>query len=173
MKWAGGKAIADRQGRGVASRHEPCEWGDRFNRAHRRRGHMFQGRFKSVLILDGSRLDEAAARPGWEAMVKAAEGILGREWRELILRHGDWGRDGLLAVGTRRDILGGGWARWSGGSRESAAPGRRKASAGSGSGHRTARRCRPTSRPCSNNCQMDRADPICHPRCEIHLLSVV
>ncbi len=101
MKWAGGTTIADRQGRGVASRHEPCEWGYRFNRAHRRRGHVFQGRFKSVLILDGSRLDEAAARPKWEAMVKAAEGIQGREWRELILRHGDWGRDGLLAVATR------------------------------------------------------------------------
>ena len=79
----------------------PCEWGYRFNRAHRRRGHVFQGRFKSVLILDGSRLDEAAARPEWEAMVKAAEGIVGREWRELVLRHGDWGRDGLLAVATR------------------------------------------------------------------------
>ena len=25
----------------------------------------------------------AAARPEWGAMVKAAEGILGREWREL------------------------------------------------------------------------------------------
>ena len=34
-------------------------------------------------------------------MVKAVEDILGREWRELILRHGDWGRDGLLAVATR------------------------------------------------------------------------
>jgi hypothetical protein len=33
--------------------------------------------------------------------VKAEEGILGREWRELVLRHGDWGRDGLLAVATR------------------------------------------------------------------------
>ena len=34
-------------------------------------------------------------------MVKATEGILGLEWSEMILRHGDWGRDGLLAVATR------------------------------------------------------------------------
>jgi hypothetical protein len=34
-------------------------------------------------------------------MVKAAEDILGQERRELILRHGDSGRDGLLAVATR------------------------------------------------------------------------
>ena len=34
-------------------------------------------------------------------MVKATEGILGQEWSEMILGHGDWGRDGLLAVATR------------------------------------------------------------------------
>jgi hypothetical protein len=34
-------------------------------------------------------------------MVKATEGILGHEWSEMILGHGDWGRDGLLAVATR------------------------------------------------------------------------
>ena len=39
------------------------------------------------------RRGKAAARPEWEAMVKAAE--------DMILRHGDWGRDGLLAVATR------------------------------------------------------------------------
>ena len=32
----------------------------RFNRAHRRRGHVLQGRFKAVLIRDESRLDEVA-----------------------------------------------------------------------------------------------------------------
>jgi hypothetical protein len=48
-----------------------------------------------------ARRGKAAARPEWEAMVKAVEDILGRKWRELILRHGDWGRDGLLAVATR------------------------------------------------------------------------
>jgi hypothetical protein len=47
------------------------------------------------------RRGKAAARPEWEAMVKAAEEILGREWEDMILRHGDWGRDGLLAVATR------------------------------------------------------------------------
>ena len=30
----------------------------RFNRAHRRRGHLFHGRFKSVLLLDQAALDE-------------------------------------------------------------------------------------------------------------------
>jgi hypothetical protein len=48
-----------------------------------------------------ARRGKAAARPEWEAMVKATEGILGKEWSEMILRHGDWGRDGLLAVATR------------------------------------------------------------------------
>jgi len=48
-----------------------------------------------------ARRGKAAARPEWEAMVKATEGILGQEWSEMILRHGDWGRDGLLAVATR------------------------------------------------------------------------
>jgi len=48
-----------------------------------------------------ARCGKAAARPEWEAMVKATEGILGKEWSEMILRHGDWGRDGLLAVATR------------------------------------------------------------------------
>lgn len=47
------------------------------------------------------RRGKAAARPEWEAMVKAAEEILGQEWEDMILRHGDWGRDGLLAVATR------------------------------------------------------------------------
>lgn len=32
----------------------------RFNRAHRRRGHLFQGRFKSALLLEESALDEVA-----------------------------------------------------------------------------------------------------------------
>jgi hypothetical protein len=47
------------------------------------------------------RRGKAAARPEWEAMVKATEDILGQEWSDMILRHGDWGRDGLLAVATR------------------------------------------------------------------------
>jgi hypothetical protein len=59
-----------------------------------------------------------------------------------------------------RDILGGGWARWSRGNRESATPQRRKASVGSGSGHRTAPKCRPSLRLSWINCQMDRSDPI-------------
>jgi hypothetical protein len=47
------------------------------------------------------RRGKAVARPEWEAMVEVVEGILGWEWREVILRHGDWGRDGLLAVAMR------------------------------------------------------------------------
>ena len=35
-------------------------------------------------------------------MVEAAELILGRRWAEMTLHHGDWGRDGLIAVATRR-----------------------------------------------------------------------
>ena len=46
------------------------------------------------------RRGETDGRPEWEAMVKVAEDILGREWEDMILRHGDWGRDGLLAVAT-------------------------------------------------------------------------
>jgi len=47
------------------------------------------------------RRGEIGTRPEWDKMVKAAEGILGRQWGEMIRRHGDWGRDGLLAVATR------------------------------------------------------------------------
>jgi hypothetical protein len=46
----------------------------------------------------------------WEAMLKPAEGMLGREWREF------WSFGTETGAGTdcwpsRRDILGGGWAR--------------------------------------------------------------
>ena len=44
----------------------------------------------------------AGTRPSWAEMVKATEGILGCRWEEMVGRHGDWGRDGLLAVSTRR-----------------------------------------------------------------------
>ncbi|HRI12237.1 MAG TPA: hypothetical protein PLX89_04455 [Verrucomicrobiota bacterium] len=40
-------------------------------------------------------------RPSWTQMVEAAERILGRRWAEMTQHHGDWGRDGLLAVATR------------------------------------------------------------------------
>ena len=47
----------------VANLSEAVRWlqtrfAGRFNWAHRRHGHVFQGRFKAVLILDGARLDE-------------------------------------------------------------------------------------------------------------------
>jgi REP element-mobilizing transposase RayT len=41
------------------------------------------------------------ARPDWGAIVRAAETILGRGWGEMAERHGDWGRDGTVAVATR------------------------------------------------------------------------
>jgi REP element-mobilizing transposase RayT len=48
-----------------------------------------------------SRESAAGGRPEWSAIVGAAELILGRSWRETVDRHGDWGRDGTLAVATR------------------------------------------------------------------------
>ena len=72
------------------------------------------------------------------------------------------------SAGHRRDILGGDWARWSRGSRESATPQRPKASAGSERGHRTTLRCRPSLPLSWINCQMDRSDPIAHIfRCDV------
>jgi len=40
-------------------------------------------------------------RPEWPVIVKAAESIRGRSWREMCEGHGDWGRDGVVAVATR------------------------------------------------------------------------
>ncbi|MCC7373719.1 MAG: transposase [Verrucomicrobiales bacterium] len=39
--------------------------------------------------------------PSWEEIVGAAEKILGRSWESMREGHGDWGRDGTLAVATR------------------------------------------------------------------------
>lgn len=40
-------------------------------------------------------------RPGWPEIVKAAEDLCGRSWQEMCEGHGDWGRDGVVAVATR------------------------------------------------------------------------
>jgi len=56
-------------------------YASRFNWAHRRRGHVFQGRSKLVLLLK--------------------EGLLGRSWSDMTSRYGDWGRNGVMAVATR------------------------------------------------------------------------
>lgn len=40
-------------------------------------------------------------RPGWPAIVKAAEEIRGCAWKAMCEGHGDWGRDGVVAVATR------------------------------------------------------------------------
>lgn len=42
-----------------------------------------------------------SSRPTWKDMVKATEAVLGRPWEEMTTRHGDWGRNGLMAVATR------------------------------------------------------------------------
>ncbi|MBL9137040.1 MAG: transposase [Verrucomicrobiales bacterium] len=39
--------------------------------------------------------------PSWKEIVGAAEKILGRSWESMSERHGDWGRDGTMAVATR------------------------------------------------------------------------
>ncbi len=41
-------------------------------------------------------------RPAWREIVEAAEKILGRGWREMSERYGDWGRDGVVTVATRQ-----------------------------------------------------------------------
>ena len=41
------------------------------------------------------------SRPGWKEIIHAAERILGRPWREICERHGDWGRDAVVAVASR------------------------------------------------------------------------
>jgi hypothetical protein len=82
-----------------------------FKGAHRRPGHVFQGRFKPVLIQKAAMDPEKAvwvvvaparrARPDEQEILSAAASIRGRSWWEMCERHGDWGRDGLVAVATR------------------------------------------------------------------------
>ncbi len=40
-------------------------------------------------------------RPDWPFIVAAAESIRGHSWKEMCAVHGDWGRDGVVAVATR------------------------------------------------------------------------
>ena len=42
------------------------------------------------------------SRPAWGDLVSASEGLLGRTWSDMTNRHGDWGRNGLMAVATDR-----------------------------------------------------------------------
>lgn len=50
----------------------------------------------------GAMVDAARRiRPGWPEIVKAAEEIGGRCWEDMCRGHGDWGRDGVVAVATR------------------------------------------------------------------------
>ncbi len=41
------------------------------------------------------------ARPDWQEIVSTAESIRGHSWQEMCEGHGDWGRDGVVAVATR------------------------------------------------------------------------
>lgn len=84
----------------------------RFNEAHRWRGHVFQGRFKSVLIRtvveDPAKARQVVmaaaqrARHDWQEILSAAESIRGRLWKEARGGHGDWGPGPIAAVATRR-----------------------------------------------------------------------
>jgi hypothetical protein len=40
-------------------------------------------------------------RPPWPEIMRATESILGSRWEEICQHHGDWGRDGVVAVATR------------------------------------------------------------------------
>jgi len=40
-------------------------------------------------------------RVAWRDLVTAAEKELGRKWSEMVMAHGDWGRDAVLYVATR------------------------------------------------------------------------
>ena len=40
-------------------------------------------------------------RPDWQEIVSTAESMRGRSWQEMCEGHGDWGRDGVVAVATR------------------------------------------------------------------------
>ena len=48
----------------------------------------------------GRRIARANRRP-WRDIVKAAEELLGRPWKETVEQRGDWGRDGTLYVAVR------------------------------------------------------------------------
>lgn len=48
-----------------------------------------------------AREERRERRPAWKLIVAAAEKILGRSWKEMGERYGDWGRDGTMAVATR------------------------------------------------------------------------
>ena len=47
------------------------------------------------------RLVERRTKPEWSSIVREAERILGRKWKQMAESYGDWGRDGTLAVATR------------------------------------------------------------------------
>jgi REP element-mobilizing transposase RayT len=44
-------------------------------------------------------------RAGWERLVSAVERTRGMRWEAMLVRHGDWGRDGAVYYAVRR----GGW----------------------------------------------------------------
>jgi hypothetical protein len=59
---------------------------------------------KPPWIEKARRVVVAAARrvrPDWQEIVSTAESLRGRSWQEMCEGHGDWGRDGVVAVATR------------------------------------------------------------------------
>ena len=59
------------------------------------------------LAADPSKMRRALAmaerqqRMDWGDIVATAESVLGTSWKEMCGRHGDWGRDGVVAVAAR------------------------------------------------------------------------
>jgi putative transposase len=51
---------------------------------------------RRVVVAAGRRV-----RPVWQEIVSTAESMRGRSWQEMCEGHGDWGRDGVVAVATR------------------------------------------------------------------------
>lgn len=54
------------------------------------------GKARSEVVSAARRI-----RPDWQEIVAEAEGVLGRPWQAMCQGHGDWGRDGVVAVATR------------------------------------------------------------------------
>jgi REP element-mobilizing transposase RayT len=86
----------------------------RFNWAHRRRGHVFQGRFKSVLIRDDGALDRVGGavlgeRGEARALLRAAAREPGapakRNREEWVLERPEWG----TIVAAAEKVLGRRW----------------------------------------------------------------
>ena len=65
----------------------------------------FVGRMRRLAAGEGGEQPQRKwlrARPGWESVVAAVEGVKGEKWERFRDRSGDWGRDMALLVARRR-----------------------------------------------------------------------